>query len=491
MNNYFVFNQTVQGHLHILKGKPCEDSSVSYTAPGGKYAIIAVADGHGSESCFRSKTGSSIAATAALEALKKFAEYYLVQDETGDYAEAQEFLNSLKSERSKKQLIKQLTDSIVSDWYQAVTDDISQHPVTEEEIQGAEPDYADLYSRGLKQNHIYGTTLIAGLLMKDHLILLQQGDGRCDVLFADAAIDQPIPWDDRCFDVYTTSMCDDDVDKSIRSTIINIREKPVVACFMGSDGVEDSFRTMDGTHNFYRQLSIQIVDDPEKFSEYLKAYLPQFSETGSGDDVSVAGIVDPEQVKELYQNYKNQTEAYRLSENRIQVKAKLDSMSRKHSILQSRLKQAHDDLKSKTEEWVIATARLEELTKEVERLQKQIDDGIEGQVSVTSDDKNISPMFEVLMIIKNQFPSAFTVISDTLKTHQVGTIHSVSFVYEKAKLALQSHQKKLQDLSNELQTLGQTYNSLKTEFEDYNNKYTRLTEELAELDLKIEKLNAP
>lgn len=490
MNKYFVFNKTVQGHLHIMKNKPCEDSSISYVAEDGQFSIAIVADGHGSNSCFRSKSGSAIAAMVTLEALKKFAEYHLKKDDEGNYIETPEFINALKSERTKKQLIKQLTDSIVSEWYQVITDDLGNHPITDEEIDSAESDYADLYRRGLKLNHIYGTTLIAALVLKNYTILLQQGDGRCDVFYADATVDQPIPWDDRCYDVYTTSMCDDDVDTSIRSTIINIIEKPIVACFMGSDGVEDSFRTMDGTHNFYMQLSTKIIDDPDRFDEYLGEYLPNFSEAGSGDDVSVAGIVNVEQVKELYNYYKNQNEAYQLSESKIQVKSKIDSMSRKHGILQSKLKLALDDLTKKTEEWIIATARLEELNKEVERLQKQVDAGIDISTNDYDTKSESTELLGILTKIKTQFPSAFSIISDTFKKHHIGTIHSTTSVYERAKMALQSHKTQLDKISSELQSSSETYNTINAEFDEYNSKYVRLKEELSELDSKIDKLKA-
>ena len=487
MNKYFTFNKTVQGHLHIMKNKPCEDSSISYVAEDNQYFIAIIADGHGSSSCFRSQSGSKIATLVTLEALKKFADYYLAKEENGFYAETEEFINILKSERKKKRLIKRLTDCIVSAWCQMISDDISSHPFTDDEINSAELTYADLYRRGLSLNHVYGTTLIAALVMQNYIILLQQGDGRCDVFYSDETVDQPIPWDQRCFDVYTTSMCDDDVDTSIRSTIIDMCEKPIVACYMGSDGVEDSFRTMDGTHNFYMQLSTRIIEDQEHFIEYLDSFLPKFSESGSGDDVSVAGVVNIERVKQLYNNYKNKIEAYQLSETKIQIKAKIDSMSRKHGILQSRLKEKLEELTHKTEEWIVAVTRFEELTKEVERLQKQVDENDED----LGNDNNImdsSDLVGVLATVKSQFPAAFSIIANIFKKYNVGTFHSVMSMYERAKITLEAQKKQLDDLSIELQTASKVYNSLTIEFDEYNNKYVKLNKELSELDLKIEEL---
>ncbi len=484
MDKYFVFNKTVRGYLHIMKEKLCEDSSVSYTAPDGHYSIIVVADGHGSSSCFRSKTGSEMAADAALEALKKFAEYNMENDGEGNFSETNEFVRMLKSERSKKQMIKHLTDSIVSGWYQSVQDDLGLHPVTKLEMESADPEYIDLYQRGLKLNHIYGTTLIAALMLKNYLILLQQGDGRCDVFYDDGSVDQPIPWDDRCFENYTTSMCDDDVDTSIRSTVIDLRLTPIAACYIGSDGVEDSYRTMDGTHYFYMQLSSDIVENQEEFADKLTDFLPEFSKTGSGDDVSVAGIVCIDQVKELQRFYSRKMEIFHLNESRIQIKAKIDSMSRKHSILKSRAEKAEEELKVRTDEWIIATARLEELTNEVERLEKQMNDE-EETVLEENDNDDSSEIIKFLTSIKNRFPMAFSTISDTFKKHHIGVSHSVSSQYERAKMALQSHQNKLKALSEELEIECKAYDELKTEFEEYDDRFCELNANLNELDSKI------
>ena len=166
-------------------------------------------------------------------------------------------------------------------------------------------------------------------------------------------------------------------------------------------------------------------------------------------------------------------------------------MSRKHGILQSRLKKSLEELTSKTEEWIIAIARFEELTKEVERLQKRVDEGIDIPLDVNQSVKESFDSIGILTKIKAQFPAAISIITDTLKKHHVGTIPSVVSVYERAKMALQSHKKQLNDLSIELQTASKNYNALSVEFEEYNNKYVKLNEELTELDLKIEKLQAP
>ena len=70
------------------------------------------------------------------------------------------------------------------------------------------------------------------LMVSKYLILIQQGDGRCDVFYKDGSVDQPIPWDERCKGSTTTSMCDTDAFASIRSAVIDTEERGVVACYI-------------------------------------------------------------------------------------------------------------------------------------------------------------------------------------------------------------------------------------------------------------------
>ena len=72
MGQIFTFHKSVRGQGHINRGVPCEDSSTSFTSDDGRYHIAIIADGHGQEKSFRSKTGSQAAADIALECLKGF-----------------------------------------------------------------------------------------------------------------------------------------------------------------------------------------------------------------------------------------------------------------------------------------------------------------------------------------------------------------------------------------------------------------------------------
>lgn len=325
MSQIYTFHETVRGHFHVMYEFPCEDSSAAFSAEDGKFYIAAVADGHGSYSCFRSDYGSKAAAEVAIECLRQFAEEYLASETVEDRFYHDMFSNP----RYQNMTIKQLTDTIVAGWHDRVMDNYKNDPPTVEEM----GENAAEYEGGKNPAHIYGTTLMAALWMPKCLILIHQGDGRCDVFYADGSIDQPIPWDPRCEDTTTTSLCDEDAADSFRSCVIDLDKNPVMACYLGSDGVEDAYRDtyeelggshvlMGGVHTFYKDLTCQLAKmGQEEFEDYLKTMLPdfsangRFSRRGSGDDVSVAGIVDLDMIQQFVTKYESDVKCYALEED--------------------------------------------------------------------------------------------------------------------------------------------------------------------------------
>lgn len=361
MGEYYAFHNTVKGYLHERKDIPCEDysgsASVYDTAAGAQFHIAVVADGHGDTACMRSRLGSRKAVEIARECLTEFAESVMsdmqdsqdVPEQYKGYQRITEMLDKAavygKDARniSKARVPESLTNAIVSRWYAFVNEDICQNPLSEEEISQAGK-YADAYREGRRLAHVYGTTLIAALMLPGYLLLIQQGDGRCDVFYDDGTVDQPIPWDERCHENVTTSMCDEDAPASIRSRVIALESKKVIACYLGSDGVEDAYRDMEGTHMFYRSLTCELAErGTDAFETYLAEMLPGFSQTGSGDDVSVSGIVDLERVKEFVPAFRMKIRQYDLKEELNRYENRVISMSRKHGILKEQAEEAEKE----------------------------------------------------------------------------------------------------------------------------------------------------
>lgn len=391
MRQVYTFHETVRGHLHVMNEFPCEDSSASYSAEDSKYHIAIVADGHGSKSCFRSNYGSKVATEVAMECLQQFAEATLASEEIEDRFYKDMFSN----QRYRQMTIRRLTDTIIAGWHDRVLENYNNNPPSVEEM----GECAAEYENGKNLTHIYGTTLIAALQMPKCLVLLQQGDGRCDVFYTDGSVEQPIPWDSRCEDTATTSLCDEDVANSFRSCVLDLSKNPVMACYLGCDGVEDAYRDtyedlggshvlMGGVHTFYKDLTCQLVKMGQtEFGDYLQTMLVdfsangKFSRSGSGDDVSVAGIVCLDVIQPFASQYEYDVKQYALEEDLFWKEDELRGKTRKHGILKKRLEEAQSALsealtKQKTLEHVLQQLQnqREEFSQKVEQAKNDLEE---------------------------------------------------------------------------------------------------------------------
>lgn len=351
MKQKYTFHKSVRGHLHVIREVPCEDYSDSFSEENGRYYIAIVADGHGAAECFRSSFGAKAATMVAMKCLKEFAESVMVSAET----EKMFYREIISNPRYRQATIRRLTDTIIAGWHDSIWEDYKINPPMPEELGENKEKYKD----ETKVPHIYGTTLLAALQFEKCLILLHQGDGRCDVFYADGTVDQPIPWDSRCEDTAVTSLCDKDVANSIRSTVLDLVEKEVIACYLGCDGVEDAYRDtyenlggthekMGGVHTFYKDLTCKIaVLEIEKFEKDIEQMLSEFSKnglfshSGSGDDVSVAGIVDRTAILKVVERFALDVKRYALEETLFWKEDELRGKFRKHEILKKRMDEAY------------------------------------------------------------------------------------------------------------------------------------------------------
>ncbi len=315
-------SKSVRGYSHVRKELVCEDSALSLFDEQNGLRVAVVADGHGDPACMRSGVGAEL----AVQAVGQCAVQLAGQLRSGELGP------------------RDFTDAVLACWRNAVQQHLESQPLTPEELAQA-GQYAESYQSGQLLTHVYGSTLIAALMLPERIILLQQGDGRCCVLYGDGAMDQPIPWDDRCFENLTTSLCDTDAAESFRSAVLLPEDRPVAACWLGTDGVEDAYTDMEGTYCFYRRLTADLLHKGEEsFLEQLDEYLPQFSRDGSGDDVSVAALVNAQACESLLDVMRDAVEKYALLEPLRRYREKLVSMSRKHEYLRRRLEESESRL---------------------------------------------------------------------------------------------------------------------------------------------------
>lgn len=366
-NNWQGFAQSVAGASHIRKGIPCQDASGAYLSEAGTYSIVAVADGHGDPTCVRSARGSAIAVEVTLQYLKEFAEYYV---------EAKSIKDNYPGENGYRSALRQLTNAIISRWYQVISEDLAKDPLTEEESELARP-FAERFPNEAHIDHLYGTTLIAGLKAKGYMLLLQQGDGRCDLLYENGEFEKPLPEDERCFANITTSLSDIDAASRIRGDIIELKDKESIACFVGTDGLDNSIFDDEELLEFYLTTCLSVKDQAQgDVSGALEESLKNVSRDGNGDDVSLAGMYDKEKMEAFAQAKLSEIQKRKNDETIQWYRDKLSSMEGELETLRTKINNTPADNQADyVTEYLSHSKRYNEMKEKAETIKKTGDKG--------------------------------------------------------------------------------------------------------------------
>jgi len=274
------FNLSAQGASHIKKNKECQDYSLSFY--DDNFAFAVVCDGHGGDDYVRSAYGSEFACKVAKRNITDFVNSVNLED-----------LNI-----NSKQLITNLEASIINDWNEEVKKHFNENPFSESEMSALSNKAKKKYFQDNRIECAYGTTLIAVAVTKEYWFGIHIGDGKCVAVKPESKFVQPIPWDEKCFLNATTSLCDSDALENFR--YIYSSEKLPVAVFIGSDGIDDCFSNDRQLFNLYKTVLYSFATtDFDKAIDDLRDYLPRLSSKGSGDDVSVAAILDLDLISQI------------------------------------------------------------------------------------------------------------------------------------------------------------------------------------------------
>lgn len=271
-----ALNLTSIGASHIRSGKECQDFSLSSSTDD--YSLAITCDGHGGDNYFRSALGSQFAAQAASACITE-----LIFDVDKGYHPS-----------DPEDMLVQLEKSIIARWNAAVWEHYEAHPFTQEELGSVSESRRKKLQAGRYIESTYGTTLIALVLTKDFWFGIQIGDGKCVRIKSDGSFDMPIPQNDKCFLNSTTSICDENAIEDFRHCYFE--ERPI-ALFCGSDGIDDSFVKDEQLYKLYETIARSFAkSDYDQAKLELEDYMPRLSSKGSGDDVSIAGIIDADRV---------------------------------------------------------------------------------------------------------------------------------------------------------------------------------------------------
>ena len=291
------FNLTVQGASHIKKNKECQDASACYQDEN--CAIAIVCDGHGGDDYVRSAIGSKFGCDVAEQNIKNFI--------LGT--------NKEKFFSNPDKLLKYLEASIINGWNESITEYHNANPFSEKELSVVSDRARKKYLEKGRIESAYGTTMIAVAMNHDYWFGIHIGDGKCVAINPAGEFKQPIPWDPKCFLNATTSICDSDAIDRFRHFY---SEKLPAAVFVGSDGIDDCFSNNEQLHNLYKTVLYSFATtDFEEARDGLADYLPRLSAKGSGDDVSVAAILDMNLIPELpiVKEFDREKEKARVEEN--------------------------------------------------------------------------------------------------------------------------------------------------------------------------------
>ena len=275
-----TFHHTCIGSSHLASGKPCQDASFAGTI--GDLHLAIVSDGHGGAIHSRSDVGSQL----AIYAVQGVIEEHPLSD----------WENPDKRQELFQEIVEKWTVLTIDHYYDNLTEqEIAQLPL-----------FPDVEQSIRNITVLYGCTLMAACVHPDGWFAFQIGDGKCVTInqiqnYSDSAennstfntqkmVTEPIPADDRCFLHMTTSLCDPNAASEFRFCGGNKDTMPV-AIFLGSDGIDNSWGTDEALHNFYIEV-LKHCTSAEDVTHDLADALPQLSQAGSQDDMSVAAIVD-------------------------------------------------------------------------------------------------------------------------------------------------------------------------------------------------------
>lgn len=286
--NFKAFHMSERGESHLHDGRVCQDSSASFSDECGTVAVVS--DGHGGCDYVRSQIGSAMACEAAVKNIRRLFENISPEAFLAD----------------PDMMLIQLEAAIINDWNESVRSHYEANPFTEEELDCVSEKAGASYRSGHRIERAYGATLIAAAVTRDYWFGIQIGDGKCAAFDEAGICTQPIPWDEKCFLNKTTSICGSDALRDFRHFY---SEKIPTAVFMGSDGIDDSFKNEEDMYDFYKTILYAFsISDYTQAVDELKAYLPRLSKEGSADDVSIAAWMDMDALKSVVDKIKAEGE---------------------------------------------------------------------------------------------------------------------------------------------------------------------------------------
>lgn len=266
---------SVRGALHVRHGIPNQDA-VLWSPPIGpaEFAATAVADGHGSNRCFRSETGARIAVEIGLTLMSDL----MSQAGTGRDDAGRDWLSRRIAER----------------WTEVVTSDLERKPFSEQELNHLEEAEGPDARREVLEGPAlaYGTTLLLAGADDRGLVVVQVGDGDILLVSHRGVVTRPLPPDPRSVGNATASLARSSAWQDARTRSLPADAEGPALVLAATDGYANSFEDDAGFLKVGSDLLAMIrTNGLEEVNAQLEEWLGEVSELGSGDDVSIGLLV--------------------------------------------------------------------------------------------------------------------------------------------------------------------------------------------------------
>lgn len=260
-----VITASARGSAHRASGTPNQDAVASQAAPGG--GVAAIADGHGHIRHFRSADGAALAVDIACR--------------VGAQAVAKLAANAGDEEAALAG--QEMAEAALAGWRSAVAGHLGARPYTKEE--------QFVLSLASDTPLIpYGATLLVAVVSGRWLVCAQIGDGDMLAVRPDGSSFSPVAGDDRLDGRRTTSLCQPDALASFRTGAHDLREVPLAALLLATDGYGNAQAEEPWQPGVGRDLAeLAACHDRHWFGQEVPGWAERCaSADGSGDDTTIA-----------------------------------------------------------------------------------------------------------------------------------------------------------------------------------------------------------
>lgn len=281
--NWVINGTSVRGTSHEREQISNQDSIYWIHSKLNDIGILSVADGHGSDTYFRSKIGSKIATKIASQTLLKFL--------------STTHLSSNNLPRVRDLIRYSIPKLLVKNWNDKVSNHVCKNPFTNDELSKFlnKRDHLARKKLDIHPQIAYGTTLLTAVVTKDYFLFFQIGDG--NILVVDEYRNVIAPFEknvknceENCIGSLNTtqSLCMNSSWLEFNVGIYSIYDLMPKLILLATDGYYNSFKDEMG----FRKIGIDYLDILETYGQQfmdskLEVLLKETSQKGSGDDITL------------------------------------------------------------------------------------------------------------------------------------------------------------------------------------------------------------